>query len=62
LSLIFVDVADALFHCGGHSLVHGGDVVAFDEIGGPAVPEEEVLELFVADAGQDCRVVDLWDC
>ncbi len=53
------DLEHAVFEGRGHGLVHRVDVVALDEVGLVAVADKEVLELAVADAGEDGRVVDL---
>lgn len=48
-----------MFHGGCHGLVHSGEIGTFDEIRGPTVAEEEVLEFLVGDTGEDGGVVDL---
>ena len=59
LLLELPDLQDTVLQCGGHSLVHGVDIVALNEIWFVAVATEQILQLQVADTGEDCRVVDL---
>ncbi len=56
---IFLIWAIASVERGGHVLVHGGGVVAFDEIRSPAVADHEAFEFFAGDAGEDGGVGDL---
>ena len=51
--------SDAVLDGGGHGLVHGVVVGAFDEIGRPAVAAHQALEFVVRDAREKRRVVDL---
>ncbi len=53
------DLPDAVFHGGCHGLVHAVGIRAFDEIGRPPVTAEEVLQLFVANAGQKSGIINL---
>ena len=48
-----------MFHGGRHGLVHAVGIGTFDEVGRPAVPAQEVLQLFVADARQQRGIVNL---
>lgn len=57
--LEFTDLGDAALHCCSHCLMHGRQVAALDEVWCPSVPNKECFELLVADARENCRVVDL---
>lgn len=57
--LVFLDLSNALFHRGGHGLMHRRKIGSFHEIGRPSVTDEEGLELFVTDSGKYGWVVDL---
>lgn len=57
--LVFFDVRHALLEGRRHGLVHAVEVVALYEVGRPAVPPKQVLELLVADARENRGVVDL---
>ena len=59
LALDAADFQNALFHRLGHLLMHAHRVGAFDEVRGPAIAFEKIFELFVRDAREDRRVVDL---
>lgn len=39
--------------------MHARQVAALDKVWGPSVTNKECFELLVADAREDCRVVDL---
>ncbi len=53
------DLGDAVFEDGGHLRVHEGGVVAFDDVGLPAVAAEEASSSSGGDAGEDGGVGDL---
>ena len=57
--LDLADLGDDLVERRGHELVHRLRLVPLDEVGRVAVAAQELLQLLVADAGQDRRVVDL---
>ena len=57
--LMLPDFGNAMLHGRRHRLVHGFGIGAFDEVGRPAVAAEQVLHFLVADASQQCGVVDL---
>jgi hypothetical protein len=59
LLLVASDLGHTFFKGGGHGLVHGVEVGAFDKVGGPSVSDKEGLEFFVGDSGEDGWVVDL---
>ena len=48
-----------MFQRGGHRLMHAVGFAALDEVRRISISNEQGLELFVADAGQDRGVVDL---
>jgi hypothetical protein len=59
LLLVASDLGHTFLKGGGHGLVHGVEVGTFDKVGGPSVSDEEGLEFFVGDSGEDGWVVDL---
>jgi hypothetical protein len=62
LPRLFLDLAylqHAMLEGGGHRLVHAFVIAAFHEIGGVPVTDKQRLQLVVADAGEDRRIVDL---
>src|SRR5262249_9462606 len=52
-------VADRLLHGGSHCLVHAVRIRAFNEIRCPAITTKQIFEFFVADSGEQGRIVDL---
>ena len=59
LVLDLADLQDALFQRCRHRLVHAARIAALDEIRCVAVADEQRLQLLMADAGQERRVIDL---
>ena len=59
VGLDLLDLRDHRVERGRHLLVHLTGLVPFDEMGGIAVPAEEVIQLLVADPGQDAGIGDL---
>ena len=53
------DLFDGLVYHARHAFVHGAGVVAFDEIGNPTAAPQELLQLFMLNAGKHGRVTDL---
>ena len=59
VSLKALDLGDDRVQRGGHELVHRLRLVALDEVGRVSVAAEELIQLLVADPGQNGRVGDL---
>jgi hypothetical protein len=48
-----------VFQGRSHCLVHALHITSLNKVWGPAIPEEELLELLVTDSCEDGRIVDL---
>src|SRR5262245_21993569 len=59
LLLDLADLQDTLFQGSGHGLVHAVWVAPFHKIRCVPVADEQRLQLLMADAGQEGRVIDL---
>src|SRR6516225_9236017 len=57
--LVLSNLPDAMFYGGCHGLVHALGIRPLHEVGRPAVPAQEVLQLFVGDARQKSGIIDL---
>src|SRR6516225_6810390 len=59
LLLDLANLKDALLQGGGHCLMHARPIAPFDEVWGVTVTNKQGLQLVVADASQESRVIDL---
>ena len=59
VGLDLLDLRDRRVERGRHLLVHLGGFVPLDEMGRVAVAAEEMIQLLVADPGEDARIRDL---
>src|SRR5262245_20904309 len=59
LILSLADFQHTMFQGSGHSLVHALWITAFDEIRCVPIANEQRLQFFVTDTGQDGGVIDL---